>query len=98
VTKPAKESGVTAAASPGKPGPPNLAALAKSIEAGVAEVSKSWEKKPVARAAAPSRPAHPRVRLEWRPSVSWPEELQDAPVDAQPPGERAAVSWGDLSR
>jgi hypothetical protein len=37
-----------------------------------------------ARTAAPSAPPAPRVRLVWRASVDWPQELQEATASALP--------------
>lgn len=93
--KPAKP-----AAAPAKPAPANLATVAKKIHEGLAEASKNWDaKKPAARAATPPRlPAAPHVRLEWRPSVSWPDELVDAVSDTPAVSPRASLAWGTLDR
>ena len=84
----------------------DLQAVNDRIQERLAEVRKTQTAKSSSRAkvtasrreAPAARPAAPRVELVWRPSVSWPQELQSGATTAAAPSplvsERVAVTWG----
>jgi hypothetical protein len=103
--EPAKASKPVAAAKPAAASKPaaakaataaELEALNDRIHQRIAEVAKMQKSKAsaVARTHAAPAPAPPaaRVRLVWRASVAWPQELHEVP--RAPSDDRVSVSWG----
>jgi hypothetical protein len=106
---PASKKGKTEAQTEDVPRPlaTDLHAVNDRIQERLAEVRKAQAAKSSsgARAAASrreapvsSRPAAPRVELVWRPSVTWPQELQSGEKTAAAPvplaSERVAAARG----
>ena len=96
---PARDPGAAAVGQPARGETTVATEPVETLEEIVARVRKRLAIETAARPQRSTRAAQPqaapaRVKLVWRPTVTWPPELRGQATGA--PSERVDVTWGEL--